>query len=574
MGGKGSGRGTDKEILSKNSQIQKQNPIAQGMFIPNLSGDLSRGKVLTTPTLDTNPVNKKYVDDEIAGYVKIDGTTPLTGTWNAGYLITVPNLTATDTIEALRYFSVVTTGLPPYSCESTTVNTNLNADLLDGNHAAAFLTAEADTLQSVMTRSATTATKLTSTLAIGTPPFEVTSTTVNSNLNADLLDGLHATDIVPQPTAINQILIPAVSPPDNWVILEPGAVNTVLRLPAGVGGEVSWSKINNINMDITTTTLVSNLNADLLDSRHSSDFQLSLGSPSHGDLLYGTSAATGGTITTSGNYTIHTFNSNGNFVVTSGSINCDILIVAGGGGGGSNGGGGGAGGYEYQTGVSVSGTAAVVVGTGGAGAGTGTYVNGTNGVDSSFGAIVSKGGGCGGGAFLDTAGDGGSGGGGGWGGINGPNGDALGTQGYDGGDGLMAPGGAGGGGGGGASEVGGDCNGYVNAGAGGDGLVNSITGLTYAGGGGGGAQGAPSAVAGTGGAGGGGAGGDSGASTAGTDGLGGGGGGGGTGGQAGADGGDGRVIVRYLSSNNSWAKLAAGAENKVLTMISGLPVWA
>jgi hypothetical protein len=52
-----------------------------------------------------------------------------------------------------------------------------------------YLTAESDTLQSVMTRNASTATQLTSTLAIGTSPFAVTSTTVNTNLNADMVDG-------------------------------------------------------------------------------------------------------------------------------------------------------------------------------------------------------------------------------------------------------------------------------------------------------------------------------------------------------------------------------------------------
>lgn len=54
-----------------------------------------------------------------------------------------------------------------------------------------YLTAEADTLQTVMTRGATTATQLTSTLATGTSPFAVTSTTVNANLNADRVDSLH-----------------------------------------------------------------------------------------------------------------------------------------------------------------------------------------------------------------------------------------------------------------------------------------------------------------------------------------------------------------------------------------------
>ena len=40
-----------------------------------------------------------------------------------------------------------------------------------------------------MARGATTGVQLTSTLATGTSPFAVTSTTVNTNLNADLWDG-------------------------------------------------------------------------------------------------------------------------------------------------------------------------------------------------------------------------------------------------------------------------------------------------------------------------------------------------------------------------------------------------
>ena len=68
-------------------------------------------------------------------------------------------------------------------------------------------------------------------------------------------------------------------------------------------------------------------------------------------------SATGGTITTSGDFKIHTFTGDGCFVVsqignspvvpTGGPVNVDYLTVAGGGGGGlGQGGGGGAGGYR------------------------------------------------------------------------------------------------------------------------------------------------------------------------------------------------------------------------------------
>ena len=71
-----------------------------------------------------------------------------------------------------------------------------------------------------------------------------------------------------------------------------------------------------------------------------------------GDASYSTAnscymTATGGTITTSGNYKIHTFTSGGTFTVDSNPGNVEALVVAGGGGGGATngsaavGGGGG-----------------------------------------------------------------------------------------------------------------------------------------------------------------------------------------------------------------------------------------
>ena len=136
--------------------------------------------------------------------------------------------------------------------------------------------------------------------------------------------------------------------------------------------------------------------------------------------------ATGGTITTSGNFKIHTFNSDSTFSVSTagnaaGSNTVDYLVVAGGGGGGGNvGGGGGAGGYRFSNGtasgcysagpaplgasavpVSVQGYP-VTVGGGGAG-GTTNPERGTSGSNSVFSAITSTGGG-GGGTFSAAPG--------------------------------------------------------------------------------------------------------------------------------------------------------------------------
>ena len=81
--------------------------------------------------------------------------------------------------------------------------------------------------------------------------------------------------------------------------------------------------------------------------------------------------ATGGTVTTDGDYKVHTFTGDGTFEVTklgnTGTI--DIIIVGGGGGGAAqHGGGGGAGGYRSFTGESVTETSySIVIGGGGSG---------------------------------------------------------------------------------------------------------------------------------------------------------------------------------------------------------------
>jgi len=313
-------------------------------------------------------------------------------------------------------------------------------------------------------------------------------------------------------------------------------------------------------------------------------------------------AATGGTVTTSGDYKIHTFTGDGCFVVSNignspvnplgGPDVVDYLVVAGGGGGGAgansgNGvGGGGAGGYRESSGAAsgcytvsplgsgVSGitvtatTYPVTVGGGGAGQpvpSTGPSAPG-NGSNSVFSTITSTGGGAGGnrGDPNCAAQDGGSGGGatggylGGTSGAGGigntppvspPQGNSAGNN---------SPGSMGGGGGGATSSGtgGSGANPTGTAGVGGNGATSSINGTptTRAGGGGGGAGGGGPAGVGGGGAGGPGGGGRGGdedntpsPAQAGTSntGSGGGGGGGSDPGRDGANGGKGIIIIRY-----------------------------
>jgi hypothetical protein len=303
--------------------------------------------------------------------------------------------------------------------------------------------------------------------------------------------------------------------------------------------------------------------------------------------------ATGGTITTCGDYKIHTFTGPGTLCVSCagnacGSNSVDYLVVAGGGGGGyCMGGGGGAGGYRESSGAAsgcytasplgacvsalpVTATGyPIVVGAGGAGS-TGPdsppAPRGTPGVNSTFGPIASAGGGGGGSRngpdYLGIAG--GSGGGNSNdsppGNVN-PAGNTPPVsppQGQPGGFGRGDTGINRSGGGGGATAAGGDGIGPAPAptmGGGGTGTTSSITGspLAYAGGAGGGkfagAGGQVTGAAspcGTGAVGGPGAG-------NGTTNRGGGGGGAGhsadPGTQNGGSGGSGIVIIRYKFQN-------------------------
>jgi len=315
-------------------------------------------------------------------------------------------------------------------------------------------------------------------------------------------------------------------------------------------------------------------------------------------------SATGGTITTSGDFKIHSFTGDGCFVVstlgnsptipTGGPTNVDYLVVAGGGGGGMNsGGGGGAGGLRISSNFPITSTTyPITVGGGGAGRTANNWGHGSNGSDSIFSTITSSGGG-GGGSNTTTpalprspnnAGAAGGSGGGHGAAVPGPSTKAAGntppvspSQGSPGGSGSgnAAPNYAGGGGGG--SGTAGSNSSPTNGGAGGAGTdITPIFGTApqpfyiangsnagastcgvFAGGGGGGVgascqifPGSPPSLGGSGGTGGGGNGvvplvpGSGGSGVANT---GGGGGGAGftPGGYVSKPGGKGIVIIRY-----------------------------
>jgi len=197
----------------------------------------------------------------------------------------------------------------------------------------------------------------------------------------------------------------------------------------------------------------------------------------------------GGTKSSSGGYTYHTFTSSGDFVNTVSNLSIECLVLAGGGGGGSGdngagaGSGGGAGGAIDATATLNAATYAVVVGGGGAGGQRNMGATGTNGSNSTFNGNTAIGGGRG----VDdgqniVAGQSGGSGGGGF--RTGSGGAGTAGQGNAGGSGA-GPSYAGGGGGGGKGGSGQNGSG-ATGGNGGSGFNWKGQNPSRAGGGGGG----------------------------------------------------------------------------------------
>lgn len=178
----------------------------------------------------------------------------LTANWDSG----------SYEIRSATFQSDITTGTAPFIVASTTVVTNLNADTLDAQHGSYYAVA-ADVLKKDGTVGLTanwdagsysiTAQTFVSDVVTGTAPFTVASTTVVANLNASTVGGKSATDIVLRDGS--QALTA------NWDV---GAFTvTGLRF-------VSDVTTGTAPFTVASTTVVANLNADLLDGNSSTYF--------------------------------------------------------------------------------------------------------------------------------------------------------------------------------------------------------------------------------------------------------------------------------------------------------------
>jgi hypothetical protein len=388
--------------------------------------------------------------------------------------------------------------------------------------------------------------------------------------------GFGRTGTVDWDTTVKTAAFTAVSGNGYFINTTSAAITMTLPASPSAGDIVSFKDYagtfatNNLTIGRNSSNLDGNAGDKAIDTNHTSmslvyvDATQGWKSVEEGTGFIGEAfiVASGGTVTTCGDYKIHTFTGPGCFSVSSLASTptnnaVDYLVVAGGGGTqGYASGGGGGGGLRFSdctwtapspvapragTGITVTATSFPITVGGGGGAGA-------QGSTSTFSTISSAGGGKSDGGtpaptFVPVS-SGGSGGGGKSGATagNGNTPPVTPPQGNNGGNGYTAPNGNDQGGGGGGAGAAGTAGGSNNPGEGGDGLLVAINGscTTYAGGGGAGGTNGPNAA---GGAGGGGTGKSGpGARTPGTDNTGGGAGGGQ---DNSATGGSGIVILRY-----------------------------
>jgi hypothetical protein len=248
--------------------------------------------------------------------------------------------------------------------------------------------------------------------------------------------GFGRTGTVDWDTTPKTTTVTAVSGNGYFVNTTAGAIT--VNLPAGVAGSIvavsdyaNTAATNNIIIDPNGTDKINGLNENAAITTNGAAITLVYVDSTRGwkDINDATLnvtgippfiVATGGTITTSGDYKIHTFTGPGTFTVTNagtpaGSDTVDYMVIAAGGGGGTSGypnregGGGGAGGYRESKATGAPWTASplasstslpvsttgypITVGAGGNGS-TGPGP-GTNGNPSIFSTITSTGGGYG-----------------------------------------------------------------------------------------------------------------------------------------------------------------------------------
>ena len=247
-------------------------------------------------------------------------------------------------------------------------------------------------------------------------------------------------------TGVIEVVLPSSpSRGDTFVFVDYGGTFATNQLIINTGGQKIDSSTSGTDFKVTTNNSIVELVYVDANKGYLVKLNQAAGSTPSGVMndaggydTQGFMEATGGTVTTSGDYKIHTFTGDGNFVVTTAGGNSaqfpttvDYLVVAGGGAGGNGvgntgaGSGAGAGGYRESkassspthtasphtaspiaasTGLNIGNTTQTIpVTVGGGGAGAGGAPNkdkrGPNGSNSVFSTITSAGGGAGGSGY-------------------------------------------------------------------------------------------------------------------------------------------------------------------------------
>jgi hypothetical protein len=231
--------------------------------------DLTGGGTSGTVTVNLNTAATDARYSRLAAANTFTGNQSVTG-----------NVAATGTVSGSQLVSTVAAGTAPLVVTSNTVVANLNASFLGGKAATAFPSlAAANTFtgnQSVTGNVSATGTvtatgnvsgkQLVSTVATGTAPLVVASTTEVTNLNASFLGGKAATAF-PSLAAANTFT-------GNQSVTGNVTATGTVTATGSVSGKQLVSSIatGTAPLIVTSTTEVPNLNASLLGGKAATSF--------------------------------------------------------------------------------------------------------------------------------------------------------------------------------------------------------------------------------------------------------------------------------------------------------------